>query len=71
MQNIEIKNMPLTLVQFWKWSGAVLTGGQAKEMVHAGMVRLNGKPCLAAGQKLQLNDVVSVEQQDYKLVLAD
>jgi len=35
------------------------------------MVRLNGKPCLAAGQKLQLNDVVSVEQQDYKLVLAD
>ena len=68
MQNVEVKSLPITLAQFLKWCGAALTGGQAKELIHAGLVSLNGSVCEVAGQKLQPGDIVSVEQQNFKLV---
>ena len=70
-ENIEIERLPITLAQFLKWNGPALTGGQAKEMVRSGMVSLNGSPCLLAGQKLQPGDIISIEQQNFRLVLAD
>lgn len=71
MQNIEVKKLPITLAQFLKWAGISLTGGQAKEIIHAGLVLLNGNTCLEAGHKLQPGDVVEVKRQQFKLVLAD
>ncbi len=71
MQDIEVKSLPITLAQFLKWSGVSLTGGQAKEIIHAGLVGVNGSPCLEAGHKLQPNDIIEVEQRQFKLILAD
>ena len=69
MQKILIKNLPITLAQFLKWSGVALTGGQAKEMIHEGAVSLNGEICLVAGQKLQLGDIIGIDDQQFKLAL--
>lgn len=72
MQNILIRSLPITLAQFLKWSGAALTGGQAKELIREGLVSLNGEVCLIAGQKLQPGDMIGVTddvgEQQFKLV---
>lgn len=69
MQSIMIKSLPITLAQFLKWAGVALTGGQAKELIHEGMVSLNGAVCLTAGQKLQPGDIIGIDDQEFKLVL--
>lgn len=69
MQRILIKSLPINLAQFLKWSGVALTGGQAKELVHGGLVSLNGEVCLVAGHKLQPNDIIAVDDQEFRLVL--
>lgn len=60
MNIVEIEKFPITLVQFLKWSGLAMTGGEAKEIVRAGIVSLNDELCLVGGKKLQPDDKVTV-----------
>lgn len=60
MEKISVNNFPINLAQFLKWAGLVLTGGEAKELIHAGLVRLNGETCQTPGQKLAPGDVITL-----------
>ena len=51
----------IKLDQFLKFAGAVSTGGNAKEAVASGQIRVNGEVCLMRGKKLRPGDVVEVE----------
>lgn len=42
-----------------KFAGAVQTGGQAKEWIAAGGVRVNGEPCTMRGKKIKPGDIVT------------
>ena len=64
VQQIRVESLPITLAQFLKWCGAVLTGGQAK-------VQLNGELCLQPGRKLQPGDLIDLQGNQWQLVLPE
>ncbi len=67
IQIITVERFPITLVQFLKWCGLTMTGGEAKEIVKAGIVYVNGEICTVAGKKLRPDDKVSVLTEDGNL----
>ncbi|WP_437187310.1 RNA-binding S4 domain-containing protein [Planctomicrobium sp. SH668] len=52
---------PLRLDQFLKMSGLTNTGGQAKVMIQAGDVMVNGEIELRRRRKLALGDIVEID----------
>ncbi len=50
----------IKLDSFLKYAGLTDTGGQAKEMVLEGMVKVNGEVCTMRGKKIRPGDVVEV-----------
>ena len=57
----------IKLDQFLKFAGAVSTGGNAKEAVAAGQIRVNGEVCLMRGKKLRPGDVVEAGNAVYEV----
>lgn len=53
------------LDQFLKWVGAVQTGGEAKLLIQAGEVSVNGKIETRRGRKLMMGDRISVVGETY------
>ncbi|CEP67738.1 RNA-binding S4 domain [Moorella glycerini] len=69
------KNVPITtpsirLDQFLKWAGIAATGGQAKEMIAGGLVRVNGQTEKRRSHTLGPGDEVEVKGASYKLTAA-
>lgn len=50
----------IKLDQFLKWVGAAETGGQAKNMVQGGQVKVNGELETRRGRQMQEGDKVQV-----------
>lgn len=46
-----------------KFANAVATGGEAKQMVQDGLVKVNGETCTMRGKKICPGDVVEVDGQ--------
>lgn len=61
----EIKTEFIKLDSLLKLSGVCYTGGEAKEAVQSGIVKLNGEVCLMRGKKIYDGDVVTID--DYKI----
>ena len=53
-------DLPITLGQFVKAAGLASTGGEAKQLVSAGLVRVNGEVEERRGHKLAAGDIVKV-----------
>lgn len=53
----------IRLDQFLKLQSIVASGGQAKILIQAGEVRVNGEVETRRGRKLRLGDVVAAEGQ--------
>ena len=51
-----------------KFSGAAETGGQAKELVAAGKVKVNGDACAMRGKKIFPGDVVTAGDTEIEVV---
>lgn len=60
MEKVKINTDYIKLDQFLKWSGAVQSGAEAKEMVQRGNVKVNGALCTERGKKLRKGDTVEV-----------
>ncbi len=50
----------ITLDAFLKFTGSAGTGGEAKELVQSGQVRVNGEICTMRGRKLRPGDRVEL-----------
>ncbi|MCG0275090.1 MAG: S4 domain-containing protein YaaA [Thermosediminibacteraceae bacterium] len=61
MREVFIKTESINLDQFLKWSGVVLTGGQAKIMIREGLVKVNGEVETRRSRKLYPGDVVEFQ----------
>lgn len=59
----------IKLDQFLKWVGVTQTGGQAKLMIQAGEVMVNGMPETRRGRKLVSGDRVTVAGQTFTVDL--
>ncbi len=55
----------IRLDQFLKFNAIVGTGGQAKLLIQDGVVRVNGKTETRRRRKLQVGDVVEVDDQRF------
>lgn len=67
-----MEQVPITagirLGQLLKLVGEVGAGGEAKLLLSAGGVRVNGEPEARRGRQLAPGDVVDVEDERYELV---
>jgi len=61
LREVFIKTESINLDQFLKWSGVVLTGGQAKIMIREGLVKVNGEVETRRSRKLYPGDVVEFQ----------
>jgi len=60
IQEIEINPPFIKLDQFLKFAG-VCTGGQAKNIIFDGLVKVNGEVCLMRGKKLFGEEIIEIE----------
>ena len=70
MENIIIKDEFIKLGQALKLSGAVGSGVDAKFVIQDGHVKVNGVICTERGKKLRAGDIISFEDNEYKIVNA-
>ena len=67
-ETIEISTEFIKLDSFLKFAGMLETGGQAKEVVQAGLVSVNGEACTMRGKKIRPGDIVEVENYRLEVV---
>lgn len=73
MQRSELKEVKITteiikLDAFLKWAGIASLGTEAKMYIIDELVKVNGEVCTQRGKKLKVNDVVSFDGEDYKVI---
>jgi len=66
MEEITIKSNTINLDQFLKWANIVMSGGEAKHLIQAGEVEVNGEIELKRGKTLEVGDIVSFTKEDKK-----
>lgn len=71
MKTIVIKTEFIKLQDLLKFAGLVETGGEAKELIQGGEVRVGGEVCLQRGKKIRPGDVISFRGRDYTAAYAD
>lgn len=70
MREIVIKQGTIRLEQFLKLAGMVMTGGEAKNLIQSGMIKVNGVPEKRRGCKLISGDLVSMPDGEELRVLS-
>lgn len=65
---VKINTDFIQLQSFLKFKGISETGGQAKEFIQDGIIRVNGEVCTARGKKIRHGDVVTAFAVDYEIV---
>lgn len=65
---IKITTPFIKLDQLLKFSGLVSTGGEAKEVILSGLVKLNGETVIQRGKKIYPGDEVSLENEICKVI---
>lgn len=67
-QRVEITGDMIRLGQLLKLAGAVSDGAEAKSLIAAGQVTVNGESELQRGRQLHPGDVVRVGSDDLRIV---
>jgi ribosome-associated protein len=67
MDKIELKGEIIRLGQLLKLAGLVDTGGEAKALIQAGEVRVNGQVETRRGRQLQEGDRVAVADREVEV----
>jgi ribosome-associated protein len=68
MKEVKIDTEFIKLDQFLKFEGIVGTGGEAKNIINDGLIKVNGKVEMARGKKLHKGDVVEAFSEVLKLI---
>ena len=71
MKTITITTEYIKLQDLLKLANAVETGGEAKECIQDGQVRVNGEVCTMRGKKIRPGDVVTFREQEFAAAYAD
>ncbi len=71
MREIVITTEFIKLQDLLKLAGLVETGGEAKENIRAGEVRVGGEVCLQRGKKLRPGDTVDFAGERLTVKYAD
>lgn len=69
-RNVIVRQVPIELCQFIKFGGVTESGGEAKQLINDGKVRLNGKVETQKRKKLAAGDRVEVGGETLVVQLA-
>lgn len=67
VEKVKITTEFIKLDQFLKWVGMVGNGSDAKSIIGAGEVKVNGDVEQRRGKKLRVNDMVEVDGKTFML----
>ncbi|MDO4861447.1 MAG: RNA-binding S4 domain-containing protein [Eubacteriales bacterium] len=67
METVTIKTEYIKLDALLKFAALVASGGEAKEVVGAGLVSVNGEVCTMRGKKLRGGDTVSFDGKTVRI----
>lgn len=70
-ETVKINTEFIQLQSFLKFKGISETGGQAKEFIQDGLIKVNGEVCTARGKKIRPNDVITAFGVDYTIINED
>jgi ribosome-associated protein len=59
-QNVKITTEFIKLQDLLKFAGVMDTGGEAKQAIQAGEVKVNGEVCTMRGKKMRPGDVAEL-----------
>ena len=65
---ITIKTPFIKLDQLLKFSGLVSTGGEAKDVILEGLVKVNGEIAFQRGKKIYPGDKISFNNENLKVI---
>ena len=68
---VAIRDEFIKLDSFLKFSGAVMTGGEAKEIIQGGKVKVNGEVCTMRGKKMRPGDVAEAYGKSYMVAIEE
>lgn len=71
MKTMTITTEYIKLQDLLKLANAVETGGEAKECIQGGEVKVNGEVCTMRGKKLRPGDTVTFRGEKYAAAYAD
>ena len=71
MENVVIQTEFIKLQDLLKFANLVSTGGEAKELIQAGEVTVNGEVCTMRGKKIRPGDDVAFRGAHYTVSYAD
>ncbi|NLJ83283.1 MAG: S4 domain-containing protein YaaA [Halanaerobiaceae bacterium] len=66
MKKVQINTDEIKLDQFLKWANIASTGGEAKYLIQAGEILVNGVVENRRGRKLKINDIIEVRDSEEK-----
>ena len=67
MERVVIHTEYIKLDALLKFAGLAETGGEAKERIQAGEVRVNGEVCTMRGKKCRPGDAVELDGRTVKI----
>ena len=70
MEKITIDTDFIKLDSLLKFAAAVGTGGEAKQAIAEGLVKVNGEVCTMRGKKLRDGDRVDFQDMEFEIVKA-
>lgn len=66
-KEVAIRGEFIKLDSFLKFAGAVLSGGEAKELIQSGKVLVNGEVCTMRGKKMRPGDKAQLGGRIYRV----
>lgn len=66
-KEVAIRDEFIKLDSFLKFAGAVLSGGEAKELIQSGKVLVNGEVCTMRGKKMRSGDEAQLGGRIYRV----
>lgn len=67
-KEIAIRDEYIKLDSFLKFAGAVLSGGEAKELIKGEQVKVNGEVCTMRGKKMRAGDEAELNGMIYRVI---
>ena len=71
MDDVPIRDESIRLGQFLKLANLIESGSEAKPLLAAGMVRVNGDVETRRGRQLQSGDVVTIAAQSARVITGE
>lgn len=68
---LEIGDRPINLIQVLKRANCVMSGGEAKNLVAEGLVRVNGEPESRKRRQMARGDVVDLDLEGAPRIILD